>query len=183
MRTLTLLCLTLAAVTAPLSATVITVDPASGDITLFPGQPYGWGFSITNDSTLDTISFTGSVLVNETNPGLGTYTDFIGPQGGPSMEATLGPLGVWIEAFSDADQTGIGEYVLAPGTPDGAQDSGSLRVEWDEWDGDPATCNCAPAQFTEDVPFQITAASVPEPASLWMAALGSSLLLVRLRKK
>lgn len=183
MRTLTLLCLTLAAVIVPLPATTITLDPPSGDITLLPGQPFGWGFTITNDSPLDTISFTGSVLVNETNPGLGSYTDFIGPQGGPSLEATLAPLDVWTETFSDANQTGIGEYLLAPGTPDGAQDSGSIRVEWDQWDGDPATCNCSPAQFSEDVAFQVTAASVPEPASLWMAALGGALLLLRRRKK
>jgi hypothetical protein len=183
MRTLTLLCLTCAAVTAPLPAATITLDPPSGDISLLPGQPFGWGFTITNDNLLDTISFTGSVLVNETNPGFGGYTDFIGPQGGPSLEATLGPSEVWTEAFSDTNQTGIGEFLLAPGTPGGAQDSGSIRVEWDEWDGDPVTCNCSAAQFSEDVSFQVSASSVPEPASLGMAALGGALLLFGRRKK
>lgn len=183
MRTITMLCLTLLAALTPLRAATITLDPSSGDIIALPGVPSGWGFTVTNDSSVDTISFTGSVLVNETNPGLGLYIDLIGPQGGPAADATLWPLGTWTEGFSDALQTGVGEFVVDPSAPLGAQDSGLIRVQWDEWAGAPATCNCSPAQFSADLPFQVTVGSVPEPESIWMVALGCSLLIIRLRRK
>jgi hypothetical protein len=99
------------------------------------------------------------------------------------LEATLGPSSLWTETYSHAIQTGIGEYLVAPGTPVGAQDSGVIRVEWDQWDGDPATCNCSPAQFSQDLPFQVTVASTPEPDLRWIAALGSPLLILGRRWK
>jgi hypothetical protein len=180
MRVITFLCCVSLFTPAVLPANIL-LAPDSGSISGLPGSAIGWGFVITNDSQVDWISFEGSVLINETNPGLGSYMDFIGPQGGP-QNALLGRAGMWSESFSDAMQTGIGEFLIAPGTPLGALDSGDIHVFWESWDGDPATCKCGPAEFSADLPFQVTA-EAPEPDSFWVLLAGGVWLLLRQRRR
>ena len=171
MRLIKLLCLASTLLPASLLAATVTLDPSDGNITGFAGQPVGWGFTIINSSPVEWISFTESILVGETNPLLGVYSDFVGPQGGP-MNFSLEPLDTWTESFSDATQTGIGEYLIDPSAVSGAQDSGVIRVMWEQFAGDPSTCNCSPAAFSQDVPFQVTVANAPEPGAAWLAAVG-----------
>src|SRR5579864_2695960 len=94
--------LVLALLAAPLAASVVTPDPADGNLSGAPGDTIGWGFSVTN-TPVGWISFTQSLLVNETNPSLGSYTDLIGPQGGP-VNFALDPNSVWTESFSWSTQ-------------------------------------------------------------------------------
>lgn len=180
MRLIKLLCLASTLLPASLLAATVTLDPSDGNITGLAGQPIGWGFTIINNSPVEWISFTESILVGESNPLLGVYSDFVGPQGGPTT-FSVQPLDTWTESFSDASQTGIGEYLIDPSAVSGAQDSGVIRVMWEQFAGDPSTCNCSPAAFSQDVPFQLTVSNAPEPGAAWLAAVGCVWLLRRRR--
>jgi len=78
----------------------IQLMPLDGALDGVAGASLGWGFTVTWTSTQgDWASFTstslGSVAQGETNPGLlGSYTDFIGAQGGP-VDFGLSP-GTWV---------------------------------------------------------------------------------------
>src|SRR6185437_11944110 len=74
--------LLLVSATSLLAGATITLSPADGGIAGLPGETTGWGFDMTADS-INWISVTGSFLLSETDPGLGTYADLIGFQGGP----------------------------------------------------------------------------------------------------
>jgi hypothetical protein len=177
MRTTILLCASFLALPALGQAVTIVFNPPAVDAV--PGALAGWGFTIYNESSTDWVSFSGSALVDETNPALGTYTDLLGPQGGPTNYA-LGPLATWTQPFSDPNQTGVGEYAISISAVPGAVDSGSIRVMWDDFTSDPTTCNdCFGGSFSQDVAFQVTVdgqttSSVPEPGSLWMVLIGGA---------
>ena len=72
-----------------LAAATISIDPISGIVSGSPGDVVGWGFNAYNTDLLQSISFSQSVLINETNPLLGIYTDLIGPQGGPITSRSI----------------------------------------------------------------------------------------------
>ncbi len=86
-----------------------------------PGDVVGWGFSSTNDDFFQSISFGQSILINETNPSLGTYMDMIGPQGGPDNFA-VDPGETWSQGFSILSQQGLGSFTIDPGATPGASD-------------------------------------------------------------
>ena len=107
-----------------LAGPIIQLDPADGVLTGTPGSTVGWGFTIQSDP-LQWISFEGSFLMNETNPGLGVYTDLIGASGGPLDFVLPAGAPAWTQSFSDAAQTGIGAYALSPASLPGDQNAGS----------------------------------------------------------
>jgi hypothetical protein len=171
-------CVTFLSLCTSVTAATISLDPLSGSVDGQPGQPAGWGFTILNDSPVNWISFTNSLLIGETNPSVGGYVDFIGAQGGP-VGFALPPLMTWIEAFSDPSQTGVGEFMIDPNAPAGALDSGSIRVTWEQFSNDPAICDCIPAAFSADLPFQVSVDSgAPEPGTVWLTVIGGALWLI-----
>ena len=167
-----------------LAGPLVQIDPAAGAITGTPGGITGWGFTVQSDP-LEWISFAGSFLMNETNPGLGIYTDLIGASGGP-VDFVL-PAGAppWIQVFSDAAQTGIGSYALSPASLPGDQNSGVLRVQWVAYSGDPYTCgSCFTGSFQQDFDFSVTVAAAPstdapEPGTLSVLLIAGALFLYR----
>ena len=178
MRTTILLCAAFLALPALGEAVTIQFNPPSGVVDGEQGSLVGWGFTIYNDSSTDWVSFSGSALVDESNPVLGSYSDFLGPQGGPT-DFALAPLATWTQPFSDPNLTGVGEYAISASAVPGAVDSGSIQVMWDDFTGDPTTCSdCYGGSFSVDVPFQVTVdgqtSSVPEPGSLWMVLIGGA---------
>ena len=179
MRTTILLCAAFLTLPALGQAVTITFNPVSGAVDGVPGSLVGWGFTIYNESSTDWVSFSGSALVDETNPALGSYMDLLGPQGGPS-DFSVAPLATWTQAFSDPDQTGVGEYAIGISAVPGAVDSGSIQIMWDDSTGDPLTCSdCYGGSFSQDVAFQVTVdgqttSSVPEPGSFWMVLIGGA---------
>ena len=172
MRNIRMLLIGCVAIATRLTAASVSFDALGGSIFAPPGEVTGWGFTVVNDSPAGWISFTGSVLVNETSPLLGVYSDLIGPQGGP-VDFSVQPQSIWEEAYSHAAATGLGEYQIAAGLPIGAVDTGFIRVFWDEYAGDPLTCDCSAESFSQDLPFQVTIASdgdapaAPEPGTGW----------------
>lgn len=159
-----------------LAAATITIDPVSGIAAGSPGDTVGWGFSTYNTDLLQSISFSQSVLVNETNPLLGFYVDLIGPQGGPD-NFSLDPNSTWSEGFDLVNQFGLGYFVIDPSAIAGSSDSGSIRVFFNLADGTPDSI---------DLPFMVQVqapAGAPEPGSWCMLLLGLALLTGRRRRR
>lgn len=151
-------------------AATLSTDPISGIAAGSPGDIVGWGFNTFNTDLVQSISFSQSVLINETNPLLGTYTDFIGPQGGPD-NFSVDPNSTWSEGFDLANQFGLGSYQIDPGAAIGSSDSGSIRVFYNLADGTPESV---------DVPFTVqvqAAAAAPEPGSWCLLLVGLALVL------
>lgn len=156
---------------AALSASTFATLPTSGLITGAPGQLVGWGFSTTNDNSFESISFSQSILIGETNPGLGTYTDFIGPQGGPDS-FTVPATQTWSEGFSAIGQTGLGSFQISTSAPIGSSDSGIIEVFYNLADSTPGTF---------EVPFFVQVQqSTPEPGT-WALIVAPALLILRRR--
>src|SRR6266542_1257762 len=127
----------LSAASAGASSITLTTDPANGAIAGAPGSTIGWGFSLTSTYTTEWVSFTGSALTFETNPTVGTYTDFIGLQGGPLPFFAVAPSTTWSQTFDAVMQQGIGSYAIDPGAILSSQNIGSLLLFFDIFDSDP----------------------------------------------
>lgn len=165
--------LLLAPFAAGLSAGTLSTLPTTGLITGSPGQLIGWGFSTTNDSVFESISFSQSILINETNPLLGTYSDFIGPQGGPDS-FTLPAAQTWSEGFSATGQTGLGSYLISSSAPIGSSDSGTIEVFYNYADSTPGTF---------EVPFFVLVQQeAPEPGTWALMAVPALILLMRRKR-
>ncbi|MFN0169284.1 MAG: PEP-CTERM sorting domain-containing protein [Bryobacteraceae bacterium] len=165
----------------PLPASTLVLDPLSGSISGQAGQNIGWGFTLTSLSTTDWISVTSSALTFETNPSLGTYTDFIGLQGGPSPAFAIAPLAAWTEVFDGVTQ-GIGAYLLDSGAIPFSQNTGQVLVSFDTYDDDPSNGGQQTGSSSFSVPFSVTVdapAAVPEPSTLGLAALAVLALAFR----
>ncbi|MGC4050893.1 MAG: hypothetical protein QM757_16120 [Paludibaculum sp.] len=107
-----------------LPGATIQLKPAGGAITASAGSTTGWGFEIVNDSA-EWISFVSSYSFNETNPALGYYYDFIGPQGGP-VNFVLAPGAVWSQQFDALSMLGFGAYQVDPAAAVGDSTSGFI---------------------------------------------------------
>ena len=152
-----------------------TLSPSSGSITGHPGDTVGWGFTLTSDTT-EWISVVTSSLLIESDPGLGTYTDFAGLQGGP-VNGVLAPNApAWTESFDAVNMLGLGSYNIGPSF---GIDSGLLDLNYETFSADPNTCtNCSTGFGDLLAPFQVQ--SAPEPAVFWM--VGLLLAVGRLRR-
>ena len=160
----------------------IVLDPANGAVAGTPGATVGWGFTIYGDPS-QWITFDSSLLT-ESAP-VGTYSDFIGQNGGPSDYA-LGPGATWTQSFSALSQTGIGQYIIDPGTPDASEDTGTFVIDYQYMTGDPglggaptgSSLQLTLADGSTLPPFTIdvnAASSTPEPSTavpLLLLALG-----------
>jgi hypothetical protein len=183
-----LIVLLFAAAAATASPLTFTLDPAGGGITGGPGDTIGWGFTLVND-TNSWISVTSSALTFETNPSLGTYTDFIGLQGGPLPSFALAPSTQWTQAFDAAGGFGAGSYSIAADAALAAVDSGSLLVNYDLFNGDPSNGGLQTGSDSISALFSVTIGassggpSTPEPATSALAALAALGLLVLARSR
>jgi hypothetical protein len=148
----------------------LVLSPASGTISGLPGETVGWGFTLTDTSIVDSVSITSSYLINETNPVLGAYLDYISFAGGPVGGVTL-PNSAWTQAFSaNADPTlatGVGGYTIDPGATPGTSNTATLVVEY-ELDNALLGTFDSSGSFTIPVTIQVATAdtsTVPEPGT------------------
>lgn len=157
-----------------LPAITFSTLPSSGVLTGAPGDTVGWGFSSTNDDFFQSISFGQSILINETNPTLGTYLDLIGPQGGPDAFA-VDPGQTWSQAFDSVTASGLGTFTIDPAAALGSSDSGLIRVFFNYADSTPGSF---------DVPFYVlvAASDAPEPGTVWMLLAGGIGLIAARRR-
>lgn len=157
---------------------LLTLDPAS--ISGPPGFATGWGFTLQGDSTYYT-EIVGTFTLNETNPLLGSFTDYISAQGGP-VNGYLAPGGTWSQSYNSALQTGFGEYALLPTDGPGDSDSGQFVIQYQLFSGDPTVCgSCFVSSGILINDFSVTA--TPEPDSFGTIALAGLLCLVLRRRR
>jgi hypothetical protein len=164
----------------------ISLAPASGVLSVAPGQMSGWGFSLDWTSTSDWVTITGSALTEESNSSLVTYyTDFIGVQGGPTDWA-LAPNTIWTEAtFNPTSQTGVGAISVSESAAIFAQDSGTLTVFYEIYSGDPTNGGTLLSTSSASTPFMVQVAgtqSAPEPQTVGLFALGLVSIFVARRR-
>lgn len=176
------LTLTLLAATT-FAAPVLTLDPPTGAVGGAPGTTVGWGFTLTSDPNL-WLSAIGSFILNETNPGLGTYTDLIGTLGGPTNFSLAPGASPWQQVFNFTNQLGLGFFEISNSAMIGSSNSGTIRVLVEAYNDDPFVCggNCVENTFELDVPFRVTVneptPEVPEP-STWVMLATALVLLAR----
>jgi hypothetical protein len=175
----TLFCFFFAGVCALQAGPILTITPGTGGLAGLPGGIVGWGFSLTNDSTVDTLTVNSSFLIGESNSALGTYTDIISFFGGPFAFA-LPTLSTWTEAFTydldPSNQAGLGYFQIDPGATSGMTDSATLSVQYEL---DNAATGAFDSSGSFDLPVSITVqtpAQTPEPGTAWMLILGVALL-------
>lgn len=75
---------------------ILTV--AQPDIGAIAGQTASWTFQASADPAVY-LTFTGSFLLFETNPSIGTYMDSIGAWGGPVNFALPPASGIWSDVL------------------------------------------------------------------------------------
>jgi hypothetical protein len=130
------------------TAYIVVAPPVVGgqQLTGMPGDPVGWGFTIFGD-TANWIQFQTSTLIESSYLGpSGTstgYVDFLGVLGGKD-NTTWGPLlnpgDTWTLAFNASNGSGIGEYLIDPGTPIPAYDAGAFSITYNMYTCDPNIC-------------------------------------------
>ena len=146
-----------------------------GKIAGLPGDFLGWGFTVEADPSL-WISFVTSFTIDETNPSVGIYSDFIGNEGGPTNFELAPGAPDWTQSFDAISQTGLGVFSIDPNALMGSRDSGKIRVLYDAFAQDPNVCDgCTGALGQFDVPFQVTVGA-PEPSAWLLAGLGLAAL-------
>jgi hypothetical protein len=157
---------------------LFTLSPSDGAIKGGPGQTIGWGFTITPDASLWT-NIVGTVLIGETNPFLGSFTDFVSLQGGPSNGSLPPASGDWIQSFDAFNGSGFGAYTISPTAAIGDTNSGLFLILYERFSADPSSCGgCFVDSNVAFASFSVQA--VPEPAtSVMMALAGAALLTLR----
>lgn len=161
--------------TAAQSAPIFTLDPPSGSVSGSPGSTVGWGFRLQADADYWT-SIIGVVLLNESNPALGQFTDFISPQGGPTLGVLAPGAPDWVQTFDESLGTGFGAYTIDPSAMLGIPNDGQFLVLYELYSDDPNICGgtCFADSGALEADFSVT--PVPEPASYVLAIAGLLIL-------
>ncbi|MBL8179294.1 MAG: hypothetical protein JNK48_31745 [Bryobacterales bacterium] len=157
------------------AAPVFTLDPTDPARSGPAGTFVGWNVSVAPDAS-EWITILTSFVINETNP-FGFYIDAIGPQGGPvSGVLPPSPEPAWL--------TMLGEYFIAPLTPVGSVNSGSIRILYERYSDDPSVCpQCFLDSGEAGLDFSVTVdAPVPEPSTWLMIAPALALPFLRRRR-
>lgn len=165
----------------------IQLDPPGGNIIGLPGDHVGWGFTITNNTSL-WLFFSTSTLDFETNPGLGSYTDFFSNNSGNDTSnplALVDPSSTWgLVPYSYLGQAGVGDYWIDPGAGLGASDSGTITVYYEGFDCNPNVCG-SPIETdgTTSAAFNVTVGT-PEPSTtIPLALLACGWVGLQLRRR
>jgi len=156
--------------------------PTSGEISGPAGTPIGWGYSITNDSSvlwLVTVNLTSSPFAD----GTADASPFDFPILAPDTTATL--------MFDPIADTGLFALTWDGTAPLGFTNTGVFTLSAQFWSGDPFTTGT----FLEDAPDETAAYSAtvgpattppptaPEPASALLLATGIAALAFGLRRR
>jgi hypothetical protein len=166
---LTLTALLFSCFSCPLAADSLTFSllPPGGTVTGSPGSTVGWGYSITNNSTLDWFIATGLNPDSSFSDGTPlSLFDF--PNIGPGASA--------VESFDSVNSIGLYQFSWDPSAPSGDSNSGNFALSGQWWDGDPlnggnfiANAIDTTAMYTAIVD---NSTSSPEPMSAFLALAG-----------
>jgi hypothetical protein len=156
------------------AAPILTLSPANASGS--PGTTTGWGFSVTNDTSLYLV-ISGSTA-SGFGFGIGSLTDYLGLNFyvfNPNSSRTVD--------FDAATTQGIGGYAINAGAIPPASDSGIFSIVYDLYVNDPNDPSFAPdlsdvlGLTFGPVTAQVTVSTtdIPEPATLGMAGLAIAL--------
>lgn len=181
MRLLSLLLL----LAATLPGASLTLSPAA--VNGYAGQTVGWGYTLTGDPLYHLV--VTSVQSD--------FADFPGGVGADAPAVTdiasgyflmnsfaIAPGGSFTQGFGPG--TGLASFRIRPDAPAFAQESGSLFVYYDLYDGDPN--NGGSQVFPSNDPLVVTAAAqvnvepVPEPSTWLLTCAGLALAAGRRRR-
>lgn len=164
--------LTLLLLTAAQGTAAPLLSIASPDLPGQPGQSVTWQLQILPDP-VQYVTFTATVLIIESNPALGIYSDELGLVGGPFHSALAPSLDLWT--------TTLGSYLIAG--PAGQSNAMTVRVLWEAYSGDPYYCDaCFASSGFTDLNVSVSTESVPEPGSVVLVGVaGLALCLLRNR--
>ena len=194
MRTLIALVAFLMLGCGAMAAPMVTLDQP--DLVGLPGQTVGWGFQAVSEILTgppvgggqEWITFTGSLLLTESNPSIGSYVDLIGSLGGPENFVLPPGYGAWNVPFDFGQFLGLGVYFIEPQVVPGAVNSGIIRVLYERWSDDPNVCSeCNPGSGELDLAFSVTVTDelpepIPEPGT-WALVGGAWMVLLGLRRR
>jgi PEP-CTERM motif-containing protein len=163
-----LLALLLCPTPAQAAPFTFTLLPPSGDISGLPGSTIGWGYTLTNDSSLDWLVLSGlneDPIVNAT-PDASLF-DF----------PILAPGETRSVAYNPATSSGLFQITWDALAPEGFVNTGLFVLSGEFWDRDPlaggsflALADDQSAKYTATVASAPT--PVPEPASLFLTVFG-----------
>jgi hypothetical protein len=160
-----------------------------------PGQIVDWGFDFDNTYITDWVSVT-SVSLSHTNLSVfDSFTDYMGPQGGPNI-ATGDTVPFYVAAGTDwsensdfNSQQGVGAYLIAPNALIWSADTGNVTVNYELFSGDPGLGGIDLGSFFVDAPlifgqaYEYEVEVIPEPATSVLGFLGLALLAAHRRSK
>lgn len=164
------------------AAPLLTLNPSVGPAYAQPGDTTGWGFTLTADP-LEWTTIIGTVVLNQTLPTLGQFTDFISGQGGP-LGGVLGPGAPdWVQYFDPFSGTGFGSYRIDPSALPGDVDTGTFLVLYETFSDNPNTCgSCFTGSGALTVDYAVVA--TPEPSTWVLGLLGvAGVAAARLRMR
>lgn len=187
MKSIRLIALTLVAALGCAAAPILTLNPSSGSIVGAPGGVTGWGFTLTSDPN-DWITVAGSLLLFETNPGIGFYQDYIGVQGGPSGGVLEPGAADWVQGFDPLLGQGVGAYDISSFVPVGMSNEAQLFVFFHRFSASPLTCgDCYLGSGELIANVRITAGEIsgpqpiPEPSTVSLFLLAGALGVIYTR--
>jgi hypothetical protein len=120
---------------------VLTLNPASGDVSGKAGDTLGWGFALSSPADFAVVSSSNFCLgASGTTslciaPTLGVFTDFIATNftiAGPAPESPT-----VTEPFDAATSSGVGQFIINADAAIGDTNVGQLVVTYDLYDVDP----------------------------------------------
>ncbi len=157
---------------------IFALSPLNGALRGAPGQTVGWGFRMSSDPDLWS-TVTGTLLLIESNPALGVYTDFISGQGGPNFGALPAGAADWVQSFSVYPGSGFASYLIDPAALPGDINVGSILVLYETYSSNPATCGgaCFVSSGTQLLDFSVEVSAVPEPGTVTMLGIGGAALV------
>jgi hypothetical protein len=168
--TLLISLLGISAVTTLSAATVSFSLAPSANISGAPGATIGWGFSVTNNSTLDYFAPTSLNADSFSNGTASLIFDILGLDLAPGATAS--------EQFNAATGTGLYELTWDANAPIGFTNDGTFTLSGSFFQGDPNNGGTFDT-FAPDAlaPYSATVGMVPEPAALREWLLGFAVLV------
>jgi hypothetical protein len=164
--------LIVASLCAGLQAGTLTLEP-SGALSGYPGQTIGWGFTLENSDNY--LLVTGVDYVTSTP--IGTFTDFASTYNfivvGPTPESPT-----VTQLFDLLALTGIGSYLIDPGTAVGSVSTGFIQLTYDLYSVSPNDAAFDPAadfvsgNNTLEAAASIEVVDAPEPATCLLLGCG-----------
>jgi hypothetical protein len=171
-------CMGTFALAGTVNSYTFTLDPSSGNIEGTPGSTIGWGYTITNDSTVDWL-----VTVNLASDAFSDGT----PDASLFAFPLLAPLATVTVPYDPSINGGLFALTWDSTAIAGFVDDGDFTLSAEWWTGSPL----AGGSFIQDTPdqtasYSATVASpgttVPEPNSMVTLAVGL-LVLLKLPKR